>query len=168
MPPALARLLLHCLTVAALAGAVWVLAWGAGAVSHRAEAVAAGGNARGFSGTGPATEAAEAGAGGEVEAQSPVIQPDAWSWTRRRFQGPLFDPPPAYVPPPPPPVPPPLTLQGTVAEGEQSRAFVAGRDGVPRVMKVGDEVDGATLLSVASDHAVFRFAEREHRVELTK
>ena len=95
------------------------------------------------------------------------LDPARWAWTARRFQGPLFDPPPAVQPPAPPPTPPPLVLRGTVAEGEQSRAFVASRDGTAHVLRVGDELDGAELAAVAADHAVFRFQGVEHRLELT-
>lgn len=170
MPPAFARFLLHLVTITCLAGAAWTIAWGMDVLPQGWGASAA---SVGIPGTsepaGGLVGASTLKANGDGEAAAdPSVQPASWSWTKRRFQGPLFDPPPAVVPPPPPPVPPPLTLRGTVAEGGQSRAFVAGRDGVPRVMRVGEEVDGATLLSVAVDHAMFTFRGREHRLELTK
>lgn len=111
-------------------------------------------------------------AGREAASSTAAPTDTDWAWTERNFQGPLFDPPPPPpprpAPPPPPPSPPPLVLRGTVAEaGQESRAFLAGRDGNLSVLRIGEELEAAELLSVGDDHVVVRFGEHEHRLELS-
>ena len=163
MPTGFARLLLYLLSGGLVAGSAAVAAWGLNRFGSEVNLPppVAGRQV-------PAT-ATEADAGEETSADTA----SRWTtsevtWAQRAFQGPLFDSPPVAPPPPPPPVPPPLVLRGTVAEGgPESRAFLAGRDGALQVLRIGDEMEGAELVSVEADHAVVRFQDLEHRLELT-
>lgn len=174
MSPVLAKTLLHLTTISCLAAAGLVAASLAGWMPTR--------SARGteetktaLNGHGSSNESGlHSSESDETDptssfapGQDTPIQPGGRGWTTRRLQGPLFDPPPAVQPPPPAPMPPPLVLRGTVAEGEQSRAFVAGRDGTAHVLRLGDQLDGAELALVGTDHAVFLFQGVEHKLGLT-
>ena len=99
-------------------------------------------------------------------------QADAPSWKDfeplfgRRFQRPLFDPPPEAPPAPVVKVtpPPPVKLVATMPEPDGGHAMFSDPRGAILIKSVGDEITGgdtpAVVTEIAEDHVVLRHEGR--------
>jgi len=93
---------------------------------------------------------------------------------RRRFQAPLYDPPPEKPQPLVKEVapPPPVKLLATMLEPGGGHAMFSDRNGTILIKSVGDEISGgdsrAELTEIAYDHVVLRHEERLITLKLTK
>ncbi len=92
----------------------------------------------------------------------------------RRFQAPLYDPPPKK----PAPVvkkvapPPPMKLVGTMPEPGGGYAMFSGPKRKTLIRTVGDQIPGgsspAEIVEIAHDHVVLRYEERLITLKLSK
>lgn len=107
---------------------------------------------------------------------SPKTQAVAWeafdAICQRRYQRPLYDPPPKETPPPVERVvpPPKFKLVATMAENGGGRALFTDPAGVQVIKSVGSTlVDGqsqAVVAEIAKDHVVLRQGDRSVTLKL--
>lgn len=92
----------------------------------------------------------------------------------RRFQRPLFDPPPVEAPPPVKKVipPPPVKLVATMPEPDGGRAMFSDKRGKIIIRGVGDEIKGADtrveVTEITADHVVLRQEGQDVTLKLSK
>jgi len=92
----------------------------------------------------------------------------------RRFQRPLFDPPPVEVLPPVKKVipPPPVKLVATMPEPNGGRAMFSDTSGKIFLRGVGDEIKGANssaeVTEITAEHVVLRHEGQDITLKLSK
>jgi hypothetical protein len=87
----------------------------------------------------------------------------------RRPPAPPPPPPPAVVrqaPPPPPPQPPALTFFGVVSEADGARALVRGPSNESLRLRIGDEVEGWSVIEIDRRRLVLSLGERSETFSL--